>query len=1005
MAGLAIGSWYWGKRSDILKNPLRTFGFLEIAIAVYCFLYEPIFSLLDSIFSGFVSGAALSSDSLTVFIARLIVACLAILPPTILMGGTLPILVRHFSKKIGEVGKNVSILYFLNSLGAVVGTILAGFYFLETFGLRGSTFTGAFMDLIVGGFAIWFSGKIQLDESKETVSTEVKTSPLDNYQYKVVLLIAGISGFCAMGYEVIWLRLLIPILSSSTYSFTIILASFITGITIGSFLVYKYIHKIKRPFLFLGICQLLIIAGIQFSMPFYERLPYMIWNAVGDPDIAHSSYSYYIFIQSFYVFLILLIPTVFMGMSLPIATKLAVKNVSETGKTVGKVFAINTIGTVLGSLAVGLILIPLTGITGSLVILIFLNLLLFLLVIRHKSTSTVKLKMITGAILVVSSFIFFNTLSNNSWVYSIMLSEAPRKINRLKPPRSFNEFLLKSKKHEKIDYYKEGPNGTFVVAENKGETYLFTNGKGDANSSGDLRTQISLGLTPVILHNSPDSVFVIGFGAGTTIGHVMSHPRVKYGEVAEISKEVLEASSYFKSINEDPLSRKNLKVIADDGVSALRLSPHKYDVIISQPSNPWSAGVGNLFTTDFFKSCKEKLRPGGFVAQWFNLYEMDDKSLSLILRTVLSEFKEVDLWHIGESDILLICSNEPINTNINSIREHYNLSADKLQKINIHSFSAFLSQQFLTDESALKNYASEGPLNTENLPLLEHWAPKAYYYNSRPESFYPLDERKDIVKNDHLLIAKYLKEENPSGQDIMQAALFQSSGGSKELALYLADLNPQVYLIWAEKARQVGDMDKVAEYESLAKLAVVKNDPNKSELEKKATELADKGNYVQAMQYIDKAINEQPESASLHYQKGTFLLSQNKLDDAVSEFKEAIKLKEDFIDAYVNLAIVYGQKQKYNDVISLLDKAENYSTKNAKVYFNRGYAKALLNNMQGAIIDLTKAIELEPNYAQAYIVRGRAYLALGDKQCCIDFHTAKTKGSKEADQWINQFCK
>lgn len=1005
MGGLAIGSWYWGKKADSARNALRTFGVLEILIAIYCFFYQPIFNGLNSLFTIFVSGYELDSDSTTVFLARLFVSCIAILPPTILMGGTLPILVRYFSNKLQDVGRNISILYFLNSLGAVIGTVLAGFYLLEWFGLQWTTFTGAFMDLSVGGVSLWFAGKINLTTELETAENDKKLIKVDNYQSKVVVAIAAISGFCAMGYEVIWLRLLIPVLSSSTYSFTIILASFITGITIGSFVIYKYGPKIKNPFLYLGLFQLFIVLAIQFSLPFYERLPFLIWNSVGDPDTNTVSYGSYLFTQLFYVFLLLIVPTIFMGMSLPLATRLAVKKVNDTGAIVGKVFAFNTLGTVAGSLFVGLVLIPALGIMSSLNALLVLNITLVILVFRHKESSSRINKIVAVSLIFLSTLIHISTMKNSSWMYTIMLSEAPRKINRIAPPKNFNEFLKKSKNHEKIHFYKEGPNGTFVVAENNGEIYLFTNGKGDANSKGDLRTQVSLGLTPVILHESPDSIFVIGFGAGTTIGNAMSHPRVKYGEVAEISKEVVTASKYFEEINAKPLSRENLNVITDDGVSALRLSPHKFDVIISQPSNPWSAGVGNLFTTEFFQSCKEKLRPGGMVAQWFNLYEMDEKSLKLILRTVLSEFEHINLWHIGSADILMICSNDPIPNNIERIKKSYNMSSEELKKIDIYSFGAFLSQEFIGSENNLITYAGEGPLNTEDHPLLEHWAPRAYFNNSRPESFYPLDERSSIEENEHLLLSQFLKSNEINQNEILQAALFQATGGSKELAFYLADLNPIVYDYWSKKAEKLGDKNLAREYKDKYLKAMSKQG-SIGETITNNDNLSNENVDLSSPEKIIEALKSNPNDASLYYKLGGHYMNSKNPEAAAKAFETAIRLDVNLVDAYINLGIVYGQQNQLNKAIDILNKAAKITSgKNAKVLFNRGYAKALNNDISGSIKDFSQSIQIEPSNPQAYLLRGRSYLSIGDKKCCQDFLKAKELGSTEAQQWLNKFCK
>ncbi|MFT6746221.1 MAG: hypothetical protein ACJAZ2_000559, partial [Glaciecola sp.] len=254
---------------------------------------------------------------------------------------------------------------------------------------------------------------------------------------------------------------------------------------------------------------------------------------------------------------------------------------------------------------------------------------------------------------------------------------------------------------------------------------------------------------------------------------------VKFAQVAEISPEVVEASKHFEHVNEKPLEDSRLQVIKDDGVSALRLSPYKYDVIISQPSNPWSAGVGNLFTKEFYRDCKLKLRPGGYVAQWFSLYEMDDKTLKLIIRTILDQFDNASVWKIGTNDILLICSESHFNFDLDKIETRYQKVQKKLSKKNvaINTFPAFLSQQFLASTDKLKKYAGQGALNTEDLPLLELWAPRSFFLDHTPTEFMTYN---DWIKygQSNLLLKKYINNNGSlSAYDKVQIALLKSNGG------------------------------------------------------------------------------------------------------------------------------------------------------------------------------------------------------------------------------------
>ncbi len=996
MGGLAIGAWYWGRKIDSSSKALKIFAWLEIGIALYCFSYPFIFNALEHSYIWVVSSNDIASDSGLALFFKLIVSVFAIIVPTILMGGTLPALVKYFSQRIEGVATNVARFYFLNSLGAVVGTFLGGFILLQYIGLNATNYIAAFIDLIIGLICLFLAKNTIISNSK--VEKTKNTQLITKSQNKIVFLIAGVSGVTAMIYEIVWLRLLIPILSSSTYSFTIILTIFILGITIGSYVVYRKGNRIKNSYQALALCQFGIVITTLISMPFYDRLPYYIWSTIGEPSTV--SYSYYNFIQLLYVSFLILPPTLFMGASLPIASKLYVKDIKHTGKSVGNIFAINTLGTVIGSLTAGLFLIPLIGIKSTLELTFFLNVAFAGLIFFTGNWNKQKL-FISLTILLISIAFYGSNVSKTNWANNIMLSEVTRKVNRISPPTSFDEFQTKADSHDKILHYQEGVNGTIVVAESNKEKYLFTNGKGDANSVSDLSTQISLGLTPLILHNSPDSVFVIGFGAGTTIGHVVSEKRVKYAEVAEISSEVIDASIHFNDINNKPLENSKLKVIRDDGLSALSSSLRKFDVIISQPSNPWSAGVGNLFTKEFFSLCKTKLKPGGYVAQWFNLYEMDDKGLKLILRTALSQFKHIALWHIGNNDILLLCSETEINSDLTQIRKNYLISSDDLKKVQIHSFTAFLSQQLISNQETINQYAGHGVINSQNLPLLEHWAPMAYYYNSRPIEFYKLDERSELNKHENHLLQKHLNlTEYPSDDEILQAGLFQSTRGNKNLAFALAELNPYVYLAWSEMAKRSGNLKMVEEYELKAKLAfakIQKNPANSIDASSIETNHTDE---------LNRTLAENKSLARLHYKKGTQFLSSNKLNDCIKSLEIAIKLDPNIIDAYNNLAIAKGKQGKYKEVINILNKAERISKTNARVYFNRGYAYALSNQKVNSLNDFNLAIKLNPSYGLAYFYRARTHLALGNSnKACADLKIAITFKVSGAQELFNKVCR
>lgn len=1012
MGGLAIGAWIFGKKADQVKNPLKLFALLEIGIGLFCIAYFPLFESVKEVFISFVRSQGWSSDSNNVLLLKFVVGIVTMLIPTILMGGTLPVLVKHLTKLNPSIGKNISLLYFINSLGAVIGSLLAGFYLLESIGVRNTVYFGAVLDGSIGVFFLLIASKYSIPtkslKGREKNKAELDKRYVGKGVYKVALVIAAISGFCTMTYEVLWLRLLIPVLGSTTYSFSLVLITFILGITLGSLGVYYFFHKIKHPLRFLAICQIGLLISIFTTIPFYDRIPFWIWKEVSSETSEGVTYAAYLFKQFSYSSLMLIVPTLFMGMSFPVVSRLAVKKRESSGESIGKVYALNTMGTVLGSLLAGILLIPFIGIKNTLDLTLLINFLLLLLIFNYLKDTKTSFKLITTVLVVMLSIYYWTNVDKEKWAYSIMTSVVTRKINRETPPKSFDSFIDQRRNDiDKILFYEEGVGGTIVVTK-EGETVsLFTNGKGDAGSQGDLRTQINLAQTPMILHQNPENVFVIGFGAGTTIGNVLTHPSVKKAKVAEISPSVIKASEHFNHINQEPLSDDRLTVIKDDGISALRLSAEKYDVIISQPSNPWSAGVGNLFTEEFFGDCKKKLKKGGILAQWFNLYEMSDETLKMIVRTVLEQYQHVELWQIGSSDLLMVCSEDQIKTDLDQLKENFEKVREPLKMADVSSFKVFLSQQFLADENIekLKTFAYSSNINrvnSENLPLLEHWAPKDYFLVRSPASFRKLDERNALEKSD-IRLKKYIdKKSGLSYSDCAEIAAFHIYEGNKELALNLADRHPMIYISWAKTEINNGNYsDAIFFINRFSKFN--RNSPLSfkylAEIQMK------QNNYQNALKYLDEGVKIHSKVGDLYFMRSEVHRKLGNKNNLIFNLKKSIEFDSTNFAAYNDLAAIYGQDKKYDVAISLLNTAINKGCDTEKVFYNRGSINGLTGNYQASVQDFSKVIEMNNANTKAFFLRGKGYLELGDNEkACIDLEKARSLGFQKANDLIKKHC-
>jgi predicted membrane-bound spermidine synthase/tetratricopeptide (TPR) repeat protein len=895
MGGLAIGSAVWGRKADKISRPLLLYGWLEFGIGGYCLLYPMLIHIVKEIFFQSVTTFALQSDSAAVLGLKLIVSLLTVLPPTILMGGTLPVLVKTVSETVEESGRNVAVLYFLNSFGAVVGSILCGFFFIRLLGLSTTMYAGACINLLIGFAAFLLSRKVPA--TVEKISTPSPNGPriFSKPEITAAIAVAGISGIAAMIYEVTWVRLLIPVFGSSTSSFSLMLIAFISGITIGSWVVSKVMERIHNLFSFLSICQFGVAFGLCASLPLYGRIPYIFWNLSTLLAKTETTYPIFLSLECLFCFLIMAIPTVFLGMTLPIASRIATRDAATLGSSVGNVFSVNTIGTVVGSLTAGLILIPAVGVRHAIEVGISLNVAAAMIVLlRDKSRKAFAKAVMVGITLAVAG-IYFSVASD--WNQLVMLSGVFRHVSeRQAPPRSFEEFVS-GVRDKKDFYYKEGTTATVAVveAEVRGirQKILLINGKGDASSVGDLSTQVLLGQLPMMFHPHANSSLVIGLGSGVTVGSILSHP-VQSVDCVEISPEVIEASKYFASANNNALNDPRVAVHTEDALAYLQLSAKKYDVIVSEPSNPWIAGIGNLYTTEFFRACKNRLKNGGIMAQWFHIYEIDDDILKLVMRTFCGVFSHVTLWQTMSDDVVFVGTDSSLTLDVEMLRQKFQdekIRTD-LARVLVVDIPSLLSTQILSDGQC-REYAGYGALNTEDKPFLEYASPRAFFINKGVPEFLTYDERLKF-SDDKLLIQSYDREYGVTDSAQLNIGMLQSSQWWRNMQFAYSVLSQynrkhpadlKALLTLAEVAEQLGlNEEAISCWKTLS--ALQPNNPS----------------IIAKYAWITFAYHRPMASA----------LSANNFEESENLLLRCITLTADTVDRYhIILGDIYFESQKY----------------------------------------------------------------------------------------------
>ncbi len=735
MGGLAIGALVFGKRSDARREPLALYIRLEIAIAIYCVLLPWITrgagAIYDSsVASNFESGA-------TRFALRVLLATGVVFLPAFLMGGTLPVLARALIDEVGETKRQVASLYGLNNLGAVLGAALGGFLLLPTLGIQLSLVVASSFNLVAAGLASL--AKRTRATPERAPETELPPPIYSAAAFRVTLAALFLSGFAAMGYEVVFVRVIALGLGSSTYSFTLMLIGFITGIGIGSLLVAQ--REVARPLWWLAISQLSAVAALIAVTPFVERLSYYSGSLRVATHDSSFGFETYLVGQGAIVLAILLVPTACIGIGFPLVAHVQARSANSIGGTVGSTYAWNTIGNVLGTVLTSLVILPNLGIENSLHVHLALNLVAGVMLLAVASEAKVGERgMALGAcvaVLLVYSAIgrgWSHTL--NFAIQHLRMREGPPADATplqlaLDPSASFGnwkqKYLLDAAKFDEV-FLTEDADATVLASRINTNVALFINGKGDASTGPfDMITFVLTANLPMFLNPKAKDVLVIGHGSGATAGAALMHP-IEHLDEVEISEGVLAADRMFAKFNHGVLTDKKVTIHREDARTFVRTVPRKYDVIMSQPSNPWIAGIGSLFTVEFFRDIERHLNPGGAMLLWFHQYEQSDRSVELVLRTVRQVFPHIEIFFSYADEVIAVASDDELKPDFAAIEARFETPGIRQDLASVSIFNvANLLAYHAVSSSRVDAAFGDGPLNTDDHQRLEYWGAENVY--------------------------------------------------------------------------------------------------------------------------------------------------------------------------------------------------------------------------------------------------------------------------------------
>lgn len=737
MGGLALGNRIFGRRADAAANPLALYGKLEIAIGGYAFVFHLLNQAADRLFIS--AGTPLLEQPAALLALKAALSVSLLLGPTILMGGTLPLIAAWLNRRGADAGRLSARFYSVNSLGAVCGSWLAGFVLVQAMGMTASLQLTAMVNVAIGLTALGLARKAGAPPAPapaEPSTAPAAASLITNYSSLSITIVA-LTGAISMGLEVLAARSLVLLFGASLQAFAIVLMSFILGIGLGGAVMASprtraWVRETATTILLLGAAAWigLLVAGVEQWVDFYR------WVKTGLAR-TETGYSFHQVFCAVMSLVVLGIPAGLLGAVLPLWIRELPQSGPELGRGVGRLLTWNTIGAVAGTLVTGFVLMPRLGLRGA-----FLTLALGLCLaawLLGRKFQRAMLQFTAGT--VGAGLLLIGATGGDTW-RQLMSSG----LFRLRETEVGKDLVGHRLRHVKIHFYEDAADASVAIEQGDGvaasdQMVLRINGKPDATSRGDMATQFLLGHLPMLARPESKDIFVLGFGSGVTAGALLGHP-VSGVTVAENCAPVLRAGKYFEPWNRGVLTNRLARIVGEDARTLLKLSPQRYDVIISEPSNPWMVGVGSVFSREFYELCAGRLKDGGIMTQWFHVYEMHDGIVALVLHTFASVFPNVEIWDPGTGDLILLGSQKPWATGPEVWRKVFERPEPgrDLAAIGLHAPEALWARQ-LASQRTTRFFIENGPEQSDEFPVLEYEAPRAFFIGSSAKEFLQFDER------------------------------------------------------------------------------------------------------------------------------------------------------------------------------------------------------------------------------------------------------------------------
>nr|HEX4315371.1 fused MFS/spermidine synthase [Kofleriaceae bacterium] len=711
MAGLGAGAAWFGKRVDAHPAPLMLYARLEGAIAVTA-AATPLLWIAVRWAYGATGGSA-TLGPIGASVLRLVLAAIVLGGPTFAMGGTLPAVVRAVSTADARPdarGSVLAALYGANALGAVLGALVGTFATFELIGIRLTLWGACACNAVVAALVVAIARRARATAKPAAVEVEPEpeaASPPPRW----LQVAAFATGFAFFLVELVWYRMLGPILGGSTFTFGLILAGVLVGIGVGS-LAYRFPGAARRPTArgFAIACGAQAVA-VLVPLALGDRIAVLAivlhqWASAGFGALCAG--------WAIVVAIVVVPAAIVAGVQFPMLVALAARSRARIGTDVGRIYAVNTAGAIAGALAGGFGMLSLLGAVLAWRVAGALSIALAALALANTAGVAARAVAAIPAALAVALL----TAGGPTAAWRDSPIGAGRAQAAIASPAKLDAWLAAQRRLTIWEH--DGVESAIALRAESGIA-LLVNGKSDGAAIQDAPTQTMLGILPALLHREPRRALVIGFGTGTTAGWLADVPGIERVDVVEIEPAVLRAGVLFGAVNRHALDNPKVHVITGDAREYLLATGEHYDIICSEPSNPYRSGVGSMYAREYYAAARRALGDDGLFVQWLQSYEVDDTTVASVYATMTSELPHVQTWETLPGDLLLVASAAPIVLEPQAVRTRIATEpfATAMLRIWHVADAEGVFAHLLGDDALATTVATLGELSTDDHPVVE----------------------------------------------------------------------------------------------------------------------------------------------------------------------------------------------------------------------------------------------------------------------------------------------